>query len=50
MNTEVKVMQLLREYTDLPIPEVYYYDKSRTLIDSKYYFMEKIQGEAYSKV
>jgi aminoglycoside phosphotransferase (APT) family kinase protein len=50
MNTEVKVMQLLRESTDLPIPEVYYYDKSRTLIDSEYYFMEKIKGEAYNKV
>lgn len=50
MNTEVKVMQLLRASTDLPVPEVYYYDRSRTLVDSEYYFMEKIKGPAYSKV
>jgi aminoglycoside phosphotransferase (APT) family kinase protein len=50
MNTEVKVMQLLRASTDLPVPEVYYYDRSRTLLDIEYYFMEKIKGIAYSKV
>lgn len=50
MNTEVQIMWLLREATDIPVPQVYYYDKSRTLIGSEYYFMEKIKGVSFGKV
>jgi aminoglycoside phosphotransferase (APT) family kinase protein len=32
------------------VPQVYYYDQSRTLLDSDYYMMEFVGGEAYHKL
>ena len=50
MNAEVEVMKLLKSSTKIPVPEIYYYDTSKNIINNEYYFMEKIQGQPYSKI
>lgn len=50
MRAEVEGMRLAREKTDLPIPEVYCYDGSRTLCPSEYFFMSRIEGRSFSAV
>ncbi|BBF43904.1 hypothetical protein lbkm_2592 [Lachnospiraceae bacterium KM106-2] len=45
IETEVKAIQLIRERTKLSIPEVLYYDPSKTLCNSDYFFMTKIEGK-----
>lgn len=44
MKTEVDMLGLVKASTDVPVPEIYYYDGSRQIIDSDYYFMEYIKG------
>lgn len=50
MKTEVEAMQMIREKTNVPVPEVYFYDDSRTLCSAEYFFMEKIQGINYQSI
>ena len=50
METEVKIMRLLKQEYFLPIPEIYYYDSSRKIIDNEFYFMEKVVGVPYNQV
>ena len=50
MGSEVEVMRRVRQETSVPVPEVYYYDRSHTLLDSDYYLMEFVPGEAYHKL
>lgn len=50
METEVASMRLVGERTAVPAPEVYFYDASRELCDSSYFFMERIEGESYERV
>jgi len=45
MVTEVTSMRLVRENSDIPVPEIYFYDDTRDLCDSDYFFMEKIAGD-----
>lgn len=47
MATEVAVLRRVAALNSVPVPRVYYYDRSHTLIDSDYYLMEFIPGEAY---
>lgn len=47
MAAEVEVLQLLKS-AGLPVPGVYHYDNSRRLLDSEYFFMEKVKGTPYN--
>ncbi len=44
MPTEVECINLIRENTKVPVPEVLAYDFSRTRIGSDYFFMTKIKA------
>ena len=50
MATEVAAMQLMKSKGTIPVPEVYVYDNSRTVIASEYFFMEKIIGQPYNEI
>lgn len=50
MGSEVQVLRLVAEQTSVPAPEVYYYDQRHTLLDSDYYLMAFVPGEAYHKL
>ena len=49
LQTEVTVLQLLAS-SNIPVPLVYFHDYSRTIISSDYFIMEKLPGNAYSKL
>jgi aminoglycoside phosphotransferase (APT) family kinase protein len=44
MKSEVAIHKVVRENTDLPVPEIIYYDFSREIIDSDYLIMEFLPG------
>jgi aminoglycoside phosphotransferase (APT) family kinase protein len=45
MATEVRALQLIRERTSVPVPDVHFYDESRDLCDADYFFMEYIDAD-----
>lgn len=45
LRSELRVMELLRERTSIPMPAVWAVDDSRELIDLDYYVMEWLPGE-----
>ncbi|ANS75215.1 hypothetical protein AWM70_11880 [Paenibacillus yonginensis] len=49
MNAEVKALVMLRE-AGIPVPEVYGYDPSRTLVSSEYFVMECLDGMPFNQV
>jgi len=44
MKSEVTIHRLVREYTDVPIPEIVFHDFSREVIDRDYLFMGYLEG------
>lgn len=50
MYSEVLGMRLVQELTDVPVPEVLYYDSSRTNCASDYFFMTKLPGQSLSSL
>lgn len=48
MTAEVDLLRLIRSKGTVPVPEVYFYDNSRTVIPFDFFFMEKVKGEPYS--
>lgn len=44
MKSEVTIHRLVREHTDVPVPEIVYHDFSREVIDRDYLFMEYLEG------
>ncbi len=46
MIAEVEGLRLAKEKAKIPVPEVFYYDSSRSLCDADYFFMEKLDGES----
>ena len=44
MWAEVDSMRMAREKTRVPIPKIFFYDDSRTLINRSYFFMEALPG------
>lgn len=53
MEAEVGSLRLVREKTQVPVPEVLYYsaeDVSDKLIESPYFFMTKIEGDNYNSL
>lgn len=50
MRREVECMKLIRDRTDVPIPEILACDFSRTRIPGDYFFMTKLEGVPFSTV
>jgi aminoglycoside phosphotransferase (APT) family kinase protein len=50
MDTEVFVLNKLNSIQGIPAPKVLFYDNSGELIESKYFFMEYIEGIPLSKI
>lgn len=50
MPVEVECFRMIREQTNVPVPEVLAYDFSKKYIDSNYFFMTELKGEQFSKV
>ncbi len=48
MAAEVKAMQLVREHCSFKVAEVFSYDRSKSICDGDYFFMEKLPGDNYS--
>ena len=44
MNTEVTALKLVKNNTTVPVPKIYFYDTSKAICSSDYFFMEKIPG------
>jgi aminoglycoside phosphotransferase (APT) family kinase protein len=47
MKAEVEALRLVKEKTEVPVPEIIYYDDSHTLCNADYIFMEKIEGDNF---
>lgn len=47
MKAEVEALRLVKEKTNVPVPDVLYYDDSHTLCNAEYFFMEKIEGDNF---
>lgn len=50
MTTEVEVMRLVKENTDIPVPEIYFADFSCEICSSPYFFMEKVRGKPVTEL
>lgn len=50
MKTEVEVLRMVGSTEGLPVPRIYTYDPSYSLIPSEYFIMEHIQGVPYNKI
>ncbi|WP_052380535.1 phosphotransferase family protein [Paenibacillus camerounensis] len=50
MAAEVEALRLVAADGRIPVPAVYSYDDSRSIIQSPYFFMEKISGQPYNEV
>lgn len=48
MWTEVDSMRMVKEETSVPVPEILFFDDSRTLCDRPYFFMELLPGRSFS--
>ena len=50
MEAEVMAMQLVREHCSFKVADVLAYDRSRTICDGDYFFMEKLPGVNYRSI
>jgi aminoglycoside phosphotransferase (APT) family kinase protein len=50
MRTEVEVMELIKSRTNVPVPKIYIYDTSGTIIENEYFIMEKVKGKTYNLI
>lgn len=50
MTTEVEVLRLVRQHTEMPVPAVLFFDTSRELIPNDYYLMDFVPGVALHKI
>lgn len=50
MQAEADAMKLVADKTAVPIPKVLSYDNSHSIIDSDYFFMNKLAGESLSSI
>lgn len=50
MDAEVHAMQLVAQNTQIKLPKVYCYDKSRKFCSGDYFFMEKLEGKSWWSV
>lgn len=47
MAAEVKAMELVKESGLVQVADIYFYDNTRTICDSDYFFMEKLEGDNF---
>ncbi len=45
MYAEVEAIRLTAEQTDVPVPQIYYYDRTKKLCDGEFYFMTAYEDE-----
>ncbi|MCL2577603.1 MAG: phosphotransferase [Defluviitaleaceae bacterium] len=50
MKTEVDALKLVKANTSVPVPAVLFYDTSKELCDSDYFFAEKINGDNFNSI
>jgi aminoglycoside phosphotransferase (APT) family kinase protein len=50
MAAEVKALRLVRQYTEMPVPEVICYDRSRRLIPQEWFLMPYLPGAPLHRV
>ena len=48
MWTEVDSMRMVKKDTSVPVPDILFFDDSRTLCDRTYFFMEVLPGRSFS--
>jgi len=46
MKAEVLGLRLIKEQTSVPVPKVYAYDDSYSILEAPYFFMEKLEGQS----
>jgi aminoglycoside phosphotransferase (APT) family kinase protein len=50
MRAEVEAMRLVREQTEVPVPEIYVFDTTRSILPSNYFLMEFLSGTPFHKL
>lgn len=50
MRTEVEAMRLVANMPGLPVPRIYAYDSSCSIIGAEYFFMDFVEGTAMNKI
>ncbi len=50
MYSEVTSIRMVKRETDIPVPEILFYDNSRTLCGSEYFFMSKLDGNSFNSL
>lgn len=50
MFSEVDSMKMVAQRTEVPVPEVLFYDSSRDVADREYFFMEMLEGKSLSSI
>lgn len=50
MLTEVDSMRLVGKNPDIPVPDIYFFDQSRELCNSDYFFMQKMDGDTLEQL
>lgn len=50
LRSEVQMLRLVSEHTNVPVPTVYYHDDSYSFIDGEYFLMSFVSGQAYNQV
>jgi aminoglycoside phosphotransferase (APT) family kinase protein len=50
MTTEVEVLRMVKQHTEMPVPDVLCYDTSRTLIPNNFYLMDFVPGVSFHKL
>ncbi|WP_167956091.1 phosphotransferase family protein [Anaerosporobacter faecicola] len=50
MFSEVDAIRMIKKNTSVPVPEILYYDNTKELIDSEYFFMSVVEGDPFNKL
>lgn len=50
MFSEVDSIKMAAEKTEVPVPEILFYDSGRTILDREYFFMEMLEGQSLSSL
>ena len=50
MQAEINAITLVKEHCSFKVPDILYYDTSKTICDGNYFFMEKMKGENFYSV
>lgn len=50
IHTEVQVMRLVRQRTSVPVPEIYAFDASCSVVGSPFFLMEFVPGQPFHKL